>query len=242
MILGGSPVSPVPAMTIRERYLAGLPARDHEERERYDEYDAASFRAPAPEDAYPDFAVLLGPAGDRDAALERRDLPGMSRKDAARWAAANNMNDLGKLVIAWMAGEITQTPGHCGPPCAETIPLIPVLTAVNRVGFVTESSQRAGARRGRTWNTWVCGWASAATATRLREAAAGTPLEMDACSRADRCGDCPREKCTSFWADACPDVAEDLRGAWWVYVEDPEPGRNDVLWPALARFADREWL
>jgi hypothetical protein len=55
-------------MTIRERYLAGLPARDHEERERYDEYDAASFRAPASEDAWQDFGAQLGPVAEYDAA------------------------------------------------------------------------------------------------------------------------------------------------------------------------------
>ena len=51
-----------------ERWKAGeLPVSAEEER-RFAEYDAASFRAPASEDAYPDFAVLLGPVAEYDAA------------------------------------------------------------------------------------------------------------------------------------------------------------------------------
>lgn len=172
-------------------------------------------------------------------------LGGMSRHDAARWASAKNMADLGELVVAWLHGEIAQTPGHCGPPCRETIPLVPVLELVNRAGFVTDNSQQAASRKGRTWNTWVIGFASDATLARLRAAVAGTPLELDACrGKVHDCGRrpwglprCPRKDATRFWADACPDVAGELAGTWWVYIEDPEPGRNSVLWPALEAFA-----
>ena len=66
---------------------------------------------------------------------------GMSRSDPARWADASDWADLGDLVVAWLDGNITQTPGHCGPPDDETILLIPVLTAVNRAGFITDNSQ-----------------------------------------------------------------------------------------------------
>ena len=57
------------------------------------------------------------------------DATRMSKRDAARWAACRDFTGLGECVIAWLHGDITQTPGHCGPPCDETIPLIPVLTA-----------------------------------------------------------------------------------------------------------------
>ena len=175
----------------------------------------------------------------------RTDFTGMSRKDAARWASAQDMADLGELVVAWLNGELTQTPGHCGPPCAETVPLTSVLPAVNRAGFVTDNSQRAGSRAGRTWNTWVTGFAGDATLSRLRTAVSGTPLDLDACrGRTHGCGGkpwglprCPRKEATGFWEDACPHAAGELHGTWWVYIEDPEPGRNDVLWPVLAAFA-----
>lgn len=170
---------------------------------------------------------------------------GMSRKDAARWKTARTMADLGELVIAWLNGEITQTPGHCGPPCRETIPLIGALTVINRGGFVTDNSQLAETWEGRTWNTWVQGFASDETIARIREAAEGTRLIVRACrGRTCECGrhwlpPCGRRGVTGFWASACPDAADALRGTWWVYVEDPEPGRNDLLWPALVSALER---
>jgi len=181
---------------------------------------------------------------------DRLRIDGMSRADAARWAACQTPADLGEMVIAWLGGEVAQTPGHCGPPCAETIPLIPVLTAVNRAGFVTDCSQRAGSRNGKTWNAWVSGFASDDTQARLCEVTWPTALDLDSCRGAldgDAHGcigkpwggwSCPAADLTDFWADACPHVADVLRDAWWVYIEDPEPGRNDRLWPVLAAFAE----
>jgi hypothetical protein len=167
------------------------------------------------------------------------------RADRARWKQARTLADLGELVIAWLNGEIRQTPGHCGPPCDETIPLIPALTVINRGGFVTDNSQLAESTGDGTWNTWVSGFAADDTLARLRAAVSGTPLTLDACrGRIHGCGrrpwrlpPCPRNQVTGFWAGACPHVAGALWGTWWVYIEDPEPGRNDRLWPALERFA-----
>jgi hypothetical protein len=176
---------------------------------------------------------------------------GMSRKDAARWKSARTMTDLGELVIAWLNGEITQTPGHCGPPDDETYPLIPALTVINRGGFVTDNSQLAESLNGETWNTWVDGFATAATLAKLRAAVAGTPLVLTACGRArhgsyHECGrnrfqlpPCPRGPVTDFWADRCPQAAGALWSAWWVRVEDPEPGRNDLLWTTLTEALGR---
>jgi hypothetical protein len=171
----------------------------------------------------------------------------MSRADAARWASCRDMADLGEMVVAWLNGEVAQTPGHCGPPCDETIPLIPVLTAVNRAGFVTDNSQRAGCRAGRTCNAWVIGFADDEVQARLFEATQGTGLDMDSCcasAGAHGCYErpwggwsCPAADSARFWQDACPHAAGALRDIWWVYIEDPEDGRNDRLWPALEAFA-----
>jgi len=178
---------------------------------------------------------------ERAASLLSRAATGMSREDAARWKTAATMADLGELVIAWLNGEITQTPGHCGPPAGETLPLIDVLTDINRGGFVTDNSQLAESMDGRTWNTWVAGFAADETLARIRAAVAGTPLTVQACrGRAHECRPsraflqpCPRKDSVGFWADACPDAADVLRDAWWVHVEDPQPGRNS-MWPILA--------
>ena len=110
-------------------------------------------------------------------------IDGMSHSDAARWASCRDMADLGEMVVAWLNGEVAQNPGHCGPPCAETIPLIPVLTAVNRAGFVTDNSQRADSSGDRTWNAWVSGWADDATLARIRAATTGAGLSAAACRR-----------------------------------------------------------
>ena len=181
--------------------------------------------------------VILERAGE----FLSRLTSGMSRKDAARWKSAQTMAGLGELVIAWLGGEITQTPGHCGPPCGETIPLIPALTVINRGGFVTDSSQLAGSADGYLWNTWVDGFATDETLARIRAAVAGTPLIVRACrGRVYECHHwrahipfCPRGMVTDFWADRCPALAGALWDTWWVQVEDPEPGRNDLLWPVL---------
>jgi hypothetical protein len=164
----------------------------------------------------------------------------MSGKDAARWASARDMADLGGLVIAWLNGEVRQTPGHCGPPCGETLPLIPVLTLVNRAGFVTDASQLAETHEGRTWNTWVDGFACDTLLARLREAVSGTPLILTACrrgvhecERASHWCRCPWREVTGFWSGKCPAAADELRACWFVSIADPEPGRNDRLWPAL---------
>ena len=152
---------------------------------------------------------------------EHLRIDGMSRADAARWASCRDMADLGEMVIAWLGGEVAQTPGHCGPPCAETIPLIPVLTAVNRAGFVTDNSQLADSMDGRTWNTWVDGFASDATLARLRLATAGTALILTACrgcvhecERA-RWWYCPWHEAFCFWAERCSFVTDTLRDCWY---------------------------
>lgn len=170
----------------------------------------------------------------------RFDLAAMSKKDAARWASARSMADLGEMVIEWLNGEIQQTPGHCAPPCDETIPLTSALIAINRGGFVTDNSQLAESRAGWTWNTWVEGFAPDATLIRLREAVAGTPLILTACrrrvhecDRAHHWSYCPWSEVTGQWADRCPAVTGELYDSWFVSIADPEPGRNDRLWPAL---------
>jgi hypothetical protein len=165
----------------------------------------------------------------------------VKRADRAAWRSATTMADLGELVIAWLNGQLQQTPGHLGPPDAETIPLIPVLTDVNRAGFVTDNSQAADSHEGRVWEAWVTGFASDATLARLRAAVAGTLLILDACRGREhgghRWGSCPRRKVTGFWLQRCPHAHRELAATWHVTITDPEPGRNDRLWPALAAFA-----
>ena len=186
---------------------------------------------------------FLAAARDKgDALLRRLDETRMSRHDATLWRSARDMAGLGELVIGGLRGDPEWTPAHGGGPDPETIPLIPYLEVLNRGGFITDCSQRAESDGSFTWNTWVHGFAADDVLARLRGAVAGTPLTLKACR-----GDvhdcrhhrlpipfCPRNVATSYWAGACPEVSADLWRTWWVRVEDPQPGRNDLMWPALA--------
>lgn len=171
----------------------------------------------------------------------------LRRADARRWRSAASLADLGELVIAWMHRELADTPAHHGMD-PETIPLIPALTAVNRAGFITDNSQLAETTDYGTWNTWVTGFATDTVLARVRTAAAGTELTVTGCRGREHSGwhpwpiwltkltgwGCPGRTALSFWADACPAVADDLERCWYVRVTDPEPGRNDLLWSTLA--------
>ncbi|HEY1668571.1 MAG TPA: hypothetical protein VGG54_23000 [Trebonia sp.] len=164
----------------------------------------------------------------------------MNRADRAKWKRAETIDDLAALVISWLNGDIEQTPSHTGGPETETIPLIPVLTRANRAGFLTEISQRADGDD----EAWVAGFASDAALLGLLAATAGTPLIVAACRGTvhdcDRAGIwwyCPWKEVANFWAERCPHVKDELYACWYVTVRDPEPGRNNVLWPALEAFA-----
>jgi hypothetical protein len=170
----------------------------------------------------------------------------MNRRDRAVWKSAVTWADLGERVVGWLNGRITQTPAHLGPPAPETIPLIPALTAANRAGFVTDNSQAADRDGARVWEAWVAGFAAEDTLAALRAAVAGAPLVLTACRgrfhgshNGGRWG-CPWRDSVDFWSHRCPAMAAQLWDAWYAVVTDPEPGRNDRLWPALATFAERK--
>jgi hypothetical protein len=156
----------------------------------------------------------------------------VNRADRRAWAGPATMPGLGAVVACWLAGSVQQTPGHLGPPDPETIPLIPALTAANLAGFVTDNSQSADG----PWEAWVSGFATDDTLAGLREAVAGTPLILTACRGREhscpwRC--CPGREVLGNWAGRCRGARRELAAAWWVTITDPEPGRNDRLWPAL---------
>ena len=175
---------------------------------------------------------------------------GMSRADRARWKTASSLADIGELTVEWLSGDIRQTPSHGGPPCDETLPHIEALAAANRAGFVTTSSQSASSPEDPPeWGeceAWAHGLISDSALCRLRAQAAGTPLLLAGARGHEFFGECSyalryarrvwRDE-TGFYAARCPDARREIAAAWWVSVTDPEPGRNDRLWPMLASFA-----
>lgn len=173
----------------------------------------------------------------------------MGRRDSARWASAQDLGDLGELVIEWLEGRIHMTPGHLAPPDPETIPLVPALTVANRAGFVTNGSQLArfnetGCHRCCGSHAWVEGFATDDVMDRLLIATMHTSLRILSCRGNLHCDHreagwmrCPWEECVEFWAECSPAVRLALRECWYVIVLDPEPGRNVHLWPTLEGLA-----
>ena len=169
----------------------------------------------------------------------------MNRRDRKLWASARSLADVGALTVRWLNGEMKQTPGHCGPPCAETIPHIGVLSAVNRAGFVTTNSQSAAVASWGTCEAWVAGLVSDGTLQRIQaEVIANPPLRLAGATGRQRFGESPLDlraawrDDTGFYADRCPHAADEIRDTWFITITDPEPGRNSELWRALAAFAD----
>ena len=164
----------------------------------------------------------------------------MSKADRTRWGTARSLADVGELTAAWLHGEIRQTPTHCGPPQDETIPYTDVLTAVNRAGFVTDNSQAAASGDWGECEAYVSGLVSKETLTRVLAALDATPLVIDGARGRDKLGNGSRRAwrdTVSFTTQRCPRAAREIRAAWHITITDPEPGRNDRLWPALSAFA-----
>ncbi len=195
----------------------------------------------------------------------------MTPEDAARWGTARTLGDLGLLTVAWLAGEIAETPTHMGPPMPETKSLIPVLTAVNRAGFVTENSQPGVAIEpgvaidadSSAQRATVTGFAADDTFRALTAALADADLLITA-GRATREENAwgPDITVTLVGGEPCtwdggvesrseleyhhsltchPDAIAALCEAWQITIVDPQWGRNDLLWPLLEAFAASRW-
>jgi hypothetical protein len=175
-----------------------------------------------------------------------------------RWQAARTLADLGALTVAWLSGEIESTPVHMAPPMPETVPLIPVLIAANRAGFITTQSQPGESRdeHGSAQRANVSGFASGQAFARLMAAAADSDLIITAARASSGDlgpfivitlddgeeftwdgGALSREEIEYGYGHDCPQAIEALCSAWQVTLIDPDWGRNDVLWPVLERFA-----
>ena len=113
-------------------------------------------------------------------------LSGMTAQDAALWHGARTLADLGELTARWLEGSVGSVHGTvpgCGPD-EETGPLVPVLAAASRAGFVTSFSQPGEDDNGWVQRAAVYGFASAATFRAIAAAAADADLAVIA-ARAD---------------------------------------------------------
>ena len=102
----------------------------------------------------------------------------MSAADRQAWQSARTLADLGALAACWLERSITSQPGYAAGygPAEETLPLVPVLAALNRAGYFTNGSQPGMAGRGFDGAHWeqraaVEGFASAGLTSALGAAA-----------------------------------------------------------------------
>ena len=188
----------------------------------------------------------------------------MNRADRKRWAAARTLADLGELTALWLEGGIASQPGYapgCGPD-PETAALIGVLAACNRAGFLTDASQPGESSPGFDGAWWdqraaVSGFASAGTVARLCPViGARLRIQVHDAPRRRFCyrtaipvtlregqpytrfgAGLPRRFLRGSYGECSRSAVREVCAAKQVTIVDPEPGRNDRLWPALERFA-----
>jgi len=186
----------------------------------------------------------------------------MPDEDKVVWRTAASLADVAALTARWLTGELRGQPGYCGPVDVdeEDAPgMTDVLISCNRAGFLTASSQAGYDGAGYDGAHWrqfaaVDGLISDADLPLLHAALAGTGMVVDASGDGQavtfRQGHAytwfgRRRKRTDLADDwtgygiCSPAAVAELLRACPVVVYDPEPGRDDRLWPALADFAEQ---
>ncbi len=178
-----------------------------------------------------------------------------SADDRGPWRAARGFGELCELGARFLEGCSVGFPGWGAEEVdEETLPLVPLLAAANRAGFLTVASQpgapgRAGADgRLELRRAFVCGFASRGMEQTLRDLArepglllgsqgeAETPLGLRGGETFLALGPGAASAELEIFADhLCTQALGALRQARWVALIDTEWGRDDRLWPALAR-------
>lgn len=185
------------------------------------------------------------------------------RVEEALWTEPQSLEELGALTARWLEGEFNYIPnGYSHGPDPETTELIPVLAHLNRVGFVTVGSQPGRIFDDDPSNPWGAQWASVEgfsdshVLSRIRSVISDTDLEVTAyrtlrhrwpfrprrerdalastlyvVGGAQLC----RSELALIFGGVSEEAFEEVLSSWSVTVFDPVRGRNDLLWPTLAR-------
>jgi hypothetical protein len=173
-----------------------------------------------------------------------------AKSGASPWDDARSIDDLARATIAFLRGELNQTPSHGAPPDPETAPLVADLIALNIAGFVTTSSQPGD--RDPRWpqRAYVQGICSEEVAARIEMGLLGTELVVLSFApgstgdgniavsldeglpftflgRRDSAGE------AEFYSNGSSALDAVLADVWSLQVFDPAWGRNDRLWPTL---------
>lgn len=110
----------------------------------------------------------------------------MNRDDLKTWQAARTLDDLGELTALWIEGKIGSQPAYHGTTDIESPEMVPVLAALNRVGYMTIQSQQGFDGPGYDGALWVQraaveGFASHEIAQRIFDTAPLNLLVIDLC-------------------------------------------------------------
>lgn len=197
--------------------------------------------------------------------LRRRSEPSL---DPA-WLKAQSLIELGELTAQWLEGTIPTQPGYGGGPAKETRELVPLLAAINRMGYLTWSSQPAGTNRHGRKRAAVEGFCDLDMADRIRARAteAGCivivrePVATRFSDRADR--EQPPQPVTmdstglvltvfgrphtwaslrDIYAGCSFQAVEDVAKHCQVTVVDRDFGRTvPMLWGALLKALELPW-
>jgi len=187
-----------------------------------------------------------------DGVVERVFPDRMPRSDKRAWATAETLADLGVLMKDFLYGELSWSPVHCGVvDDDETGPYIHILADACLSGFVTTNSQAGWA--GIAWTgsyceceAWVTGYIADSDLEVMQDAIRGTGLVMrQACRKGAHAGHrrygfrvCAKAEEDGFMTERRPRAADVIEDCWLIEIADRVPSRNDVLWPALERFAE----
>lgn len=177
------------------------------------------------------------------------------------WLACRTLPELGARQADWLTGQLDYTPSYdtIRPQSVLSVPAAyAALVEVNRAGVIVTMALEHDDDRAA-----VSGYATDDAIVGVRELCRDVGLEVrtrigpastrkqfllrctwDHCPGRCECpgnADGPREHELFTWRGChrqiSEELAEVLTDAWQVMVFDPEPGRNDRLWPALARVA-----
>ena len=169
------------------------------------------------------------------------------------WTSAQTLRDVADATIAWLRGELRDTPWYAGAPCSETHEITRELIALNRAGVVTCFSQPARSldERGAAQRAALAGHCSQRDVV-LRVQALGLCSDLivlivpygDAIGYQIPITIQAHRACTwlGFHAPEEDDVRmkavgrgarRELRRSVWIAVIDPMWGRRDYLWQRL---------
>jgi hypothetical protein len=106
--------------------------------------------------------------------------PDLSAEDRGRWYSARTLAELGELVAQWLEGQIATLTGNRANtgPDEETTGLIPALAQLNRLGYVTTSSQPGWPAPSGRQRAAVEGFADDATLRWLASVVDGTGFKL----------------------------------------------------------------